>query len=73
MYTYLELVFRLREIARAESEGNENIEVVVEVANQRDLASPISLILTPRIAEAGFRPLPDTQPIARANTRKINI
>ncbi len=48
-----------------------NIEVVVEVSNQRDLASNISLLLTPRVAEVDFTPLPDTLPFARANTRKL--
>ena len=65
-----ELVFRLREFQRTESEDNGFIEVVVDVANQRDLASSISLVLTPRVAEVNFDPLPDTRPFARANTRK---
>ncbi len=69
---YLELAFRLREIDRSEIEDNGNIEVVVEVGNQRDLVSNILLILTPRIAEVGFRPLPFTRPFARANTCKLN-
>ncbi len=47
---FSELVFRLREADRYETENNGFIEVVVEVANQRDLASPISLVLTPSIA-----------------------
>ena len=66
-----ELVFQLREAHRTESEDNGFIKVVVDVANQRNLASPISLVLTPRVAEVGFTPLPDTLPFALANTRKL--
>ncbi len=41
------------------------------MANQRDLASRISLVLTPMVAPEDFTPLPDIRPFAQANTRKL--
>ncbi len=43
------------------------------MANEVELASDISLILTPMVATEDFRPLPTTRPIARANTSKLKI
>ncbi len=65
------LEFRLREVDRSEREDNGVIEIVVEVANQRDLASSISLVLTPRVALESFTPKPSTTPFDRASTRKF--
>ncbi len=47
---HAELVFRLREADRSEREDNGFIEIVVENANQQDLVTNISLLLTPRDA-----------------------
>ncbi|XP_064387556.1 uncharacterized protein LOC135335860 isoform X4 [Halichondria panicea] len=62
------LVFRLRESDRAVSEDNRFIPVEVTTANEVELASDISLLLTPMIAPEDFSPLPTTIPFARANT-----
>ena len=52
-------------------EGNGFIPVEVTVANEVELASDISLVLTPMVATEDFRPLPTTSPNARANTSKL--
>ncbi|XP_064387537.1 uncharacterized protein LOC135335856 isoform X6 [Halichondria panicea] len=62
------LVFRLRESDRVVDEGRREIAVEVTVSNEVELASDISLVLTPMIATEDFRPLPTTRPFARANT-----
>ncbi|XP_064387566.1 uncharacterized protein LOC135335869 isoform X2 [Halichondria panicea] len=61
------LVFRLRESDRVVDEGDRFIPVEVTVANEVELASDISLVLTPMIATEDFRPLPTTRPFALAN------
>ncbi len=43
------------------------------MANEVELASNISLVLTPMMATEDFRPLPTTRPFARANTSKLNV
>ena len=43
------------------------------MANEVELASDISLVLTPMITTENFRPLPTTRPFARANTSKLNV
>ncbi|XP_064387630.1 uncharacterized protein LOC135335892 isoform X2 [Halichondria panicea] len=67
------LVFRLRESNRVVDEDDGFISIDVAVANEVELASDISLVLTPMIAPENFRPLPTTRPFARANTSKLNI
>ncbi|XP_064387763.1 uncharacterized protein LOC135335957 isoform X2 [Halichondria panicea] len=62
------LVFRLRESDEVLDEDDGFIFIEVTVANEVELASDISLILTPMVATEDFRPLPTTRPIARANT-----
>ncbi|XP_064388167.1 uncharacterized protein LOC135336335 [Halichondria panicea] len=62
------LVFRLRESDRVVDEGDGFIPVEVTVSNEVELASDISLVLTPMVATEDFRPLPTTSPNARANT-----
>ena len=52
-------------------EGDRFIPVEVTVANEVELASDISLVLTPMIATEDFTPLPTTRPFARANTSKL--
>ncbi len=54
-------------------EDNRFIPVEVTVANEVELASDISLVLTPMVATEDFRPLPTTGPFARANTSKLKI
>ncbi len=54
-------------------EGNREIPVEVTVSNEVELASDISLVLTPMIAPVNFTSLPTTSPNARANTSKLNI
>ena len=54
-------------------EGDGFIPVEVTVANEVELASDISLVLTPMIATDDFRPLPTTRPFALANTSKLNV
>ncbi len=67
----LALVFRLRESDRVVDEGNREIPVEVTVANEVELASDISLVLTPMFAPEDFRPLPTTRPFVRANNSKL--
>ena len=69
----LALVFRLRESDRVVDEGDRFIPIEVTVANEVELASDISLVLTPMIAPENFRPLPTTSLNARANTSKLNV
>ncbi len=64
-------MFRLREADRSETEDRGIIEIVVEIANQRDLARGISLVLTPKIAPEDFTLLPSTTPFERANNCKL--
>ena len=47
------------------------IPIEVTVANEVELASDISLVLTPMIAPEDFTPLSTTRPIAKANTSKL--
>ena len=54
-------------------EGDGFIPVEVTVSNEVELASDISLVLTPMVATEDFRPLPTTSPNARANTCKPYI
>ncbi len=58
---------------RVVDEGDASIPIEVTVANEVELASDISLVLTPMIAPDNFTPLPTTRPFARANTSKLNI
>ena len=67
----LAIVFRLRESDRVVDEGDASISIEVTVANEVELASDISLVLTPMIAPEDFTPLPATRPFARANTSKL--
>ncbi len=69
----LALVFRLRESDRVVDEGNGFIPIEVTVSTELELASDISLVLTPMIAPEDFRPQPNTRPFARANTGKLNV
>ncbi len=69
----LALVFRLRESNRVIDEDVGFIPIVVTVTNEVELASDISLVLTPMIAPGDFRPQPTTRPFARANTGKLNV
>ena len=69
----LALVFRLRQSNRVVDEDDGFITIVVIIANEVELASDISLVLTPMIATEDFRPLPTTRPFARANTSKLNV
>ncbi len=68
----LALVFRLRESDRVVDEGAGFIPIEV-AANEVELGSDISLVLTPMIAPEDFRPQPNTRPFARANTSKLNV
>ncbi len=68
----LALIFRLRDSDRVIDEGNGFIGIEVS-ATEVELASDISLVLTPMIAPEDFRPLPNTRPFARANTGKLNV
>ncbi len=52
-------------------EGRRVIPVEVTVSNEVELASDISLVLTPMIAPDDFTPLPTTRLFARANTCKL--
>ena len=54
-------------------EGDRFIPIEVTVANEVELASDISLVLTPMIAPENFRSLPTTSLNARANTSKLNV
>ena len=65
------VIFGLRQKNRVVDEGNRLIPVEVTVVNEVELASDISLVLTPMIATEDFRPLPTTIPFARANTSKL--
>ena len=70
---FLALVFRLRESDEVLDEDDGFIFIEVTVANEVELASDISLVLTPMIAPEDFTPLPTTRPFARANTSKLKI
>ncbi len=72
---HTDIVFQLRESnnVRVVDESNAFIPIVVTVSNEVELASNISLVLTPMIAPEDFRPLPTTRPFARANTSKLNV
>ncbi|XP_064387828.1 uncharacterized protein LOC135336006 [Halichondria panicea] len=61
-------VFRLRESDEVVDEDDGFIPIEVTVANEVELASDISLVLTPMIAPEDFTPLSTTRPIAKANT-----
>ncbi len=58
LFFLLALVFRLRESNRVVDEGNGFFGIEVS-ATEVELASDISLVLTPMIAPEDFRPLPD--------------
>ncbi len=64
-------MFRLRESSREADEDSGAVEVRVGVANQRYLASPITLVLTPKVALEDFTSLPNIRPFARANNSKV--
>ncbi len=70
---FLALVFRLRESDEVLDEDDGFIFIEVTVANEVELASDISLVLTPMITPEDFTPLPTTRPFARANTSKLKI
>ena len=63
----------MRESHRVVNEGDASILIEVTVANEVELASDISLVLTPMVAPEDFTPLPTTRPFARANTSKLNV
>ncbi len=74
LFFLLALVFRLRESDRVVDEGNGVIGIEVS-ATEVELASDISLVLTPMIApdSEDLVSLPNTRPFARANTGKLNV
>ena len=67
----LAIIFRLRESNRVVDKDDGFISIEVAVANEVELASDISLVLTPMVAPEDFKPLPTTTPFERANTSKL--
>ncbi len=68
MYIGRSAVFILQDSARIVNENEGFVGIRVEVLNQRQLTSSVSVVLTPRTAPFDFAPLPDRLPFARANT-----
>ena len=69
MYIGRSAVFILQDSARIVNENEGFVSIRVEVLNQRQLTSSVSVVLTPRIAPVDFTSPPDRQPFSRANTR----